>query len=62
MLDKGVWLFAMVKLLLGGLIFYVFYTLNFERRTAPEAADRARDAGRRHGAGLRDVGGLTLSV
>ena len=63
MLDEGVWLFAIVKLLLGGLIFYVFYTLNFERREqhlrlliglAMLVVGMAP--------GLRDVGRLTLGV
>ena len=63
MLDEGVWLFAIVKFLLGGLIFYVFYTLNFERReqhlrlligVAMLVVGMAP--------GLRDVGRLTLGV
>ena len=63
MLDEGVWLFAIVKFLLGGLIFYVFYTLNFERREqhlrlliglAMLVVGMAP--------GLRDVGRLTLGV
>ncbi len=63
MLDEGVWLFALVKFALAGLIFYVFYSLNFERREqhlrlliglAMLVVGMAP--------GLRDVGRLTLGV
>ena len=63
MLDEGVWLFALVKVALGGLIYYVFYSLNFERReqhlrmligVAMLVVGMAP--------GLRDVGRLTLGV
>ena len=35
LLDEGVWLFAIVKVALAGMIYYVFYNLNFESREAP---------------------------
>ncbi len=63
MLDEGVWLFALVKFALAGLIYYVFYSLNFERREqhlrlliglAMLVVGMAP--------GLRDVGRLTLGV
>ena len=63
LLDEGVWLFAMVKFALAGLIYYVFYTLNFESReqhlrlligVAMLVVGMAP--------GLRDVGRLTLGV
>ncbi len=63
MLDEGVWLFAIVKFGLAGLIYYVFYSLNFE--------DRERHLRMLIGVamlvvgmapGLRDVGRLTLGV
>ena len=63
MLDEGVWLFALVKFTLAGLIYYVFYSLNFERREqhlrlliglAMLVVGMAP--------GLRDVGRLTLGV
>ena len=63
LLDEGVWLFALVKVALAGAIFYVFYTLNFERRElhlrlliglAMLVVGMAP--------GLRDVGRLTLGV
>ena len=63
MLDEGVWLFALVKCGLAGLIYYVFYSLNFERReqhlrmligVAMLVVGMAP--------GLRDVGRLTLGV
>ena len=63
MLDEGVWLFALVKMGLAGLIYYVFYSLNFERReqhlrlligVAMLVVGMAP--------GLRDVGRLTLGV
>ncbi len=63
MLDEGVWLFAIVKMVLAGLIYYVFYSLNFERREqhlrlliglAMLVVGMAP--------GLRDVGRLTLGV
>ena len=63
MLDEGVWLFALVKFALAGLIYYVFYSLNFERReqhlrlligVAMLVVGMAP--------GLRDVGRLTLGV
>ena len=63
MLDEGVWLFALVKVCLAGLIYYVFYSLNFERReqhlrlligVAMLVVGMAP--------GLRDVGRLTLGV
>ena len=63
MLDEGVWLFALVKVGLAGLIYYVFYSLNFERReqhlrlligVAMLVVGMAP--------GLRDVGRLTLGV
>ena len=62
-LDEGVWLFAIVKICLAALIFYVFYSLNFEKRelhlrlligVAMLVVGMAP--------GLRDVGRLTLSV
>ena len=63
MLDEGVWLFALVKFVLAGLIYYVFYSLNFESREqhlrlliglAMLVVGMAP--------GLRDVGRLTLGV
>jgi len=63
LLDEGVWLFALVKFALAGLIYYVFYSLNFERReqhlrlligVAMLVVGMAP--------GLRDVGRLTLGV
>ncbi len=63
MLDEGVWLFAIVKVALAGLIYYVFYSLNFENRerhlrlligVAMLVVGMAP--------GLRDVGRLTLGV
>ena len=63
MLDEGVWLFALVKFALAGLIYYVFYSLNFESREqhlrlliglAMLVVGMAP--------GLRDVGRLTLGV
>tara|TARA_B100000686_G_C16795938_1_gene982352 strand:+ start:927 stop:2258 length:1332 start_codon:yes stop_codon:yes gene_type:complete len=63
MLDEGVWLFAIVKAGLAGLIFYLFSTLNFEHRerhlrllvgVAMLVVGMAP--------GLRDVGRLVLGV
>ncbi len=63
LLDEGVWLFAIVKMGLAGLIYYVFYSLNFESReqhlrlligVAMLVVGMAP--------GLRDVGRLTLGV
>ncbi len=63
MLDEGVWLFAIVKAGLAGLIFYLFATLNFEHRerhlrllvgVAMLVVGMAP--------GLRDVGRLVLGV
>ena len=63
LLDEGVWLFAIVKFGLAGLIYNVFYSLNFERReqhlrlligVAMLVVGMAP--------GLRDVGRLTLGV
>lgn len=63
LLDEGVWLFAIVKVALAGMIYYVFYNLNFESRErhlrlliglAMLVVGMAP--------GLRDVGRLTLGV
>ena len=63
LMDEGVWLFAIVKFALAGLIYYVFYSLNFESREqhlrlligmAMLVVGMAP--------GLRDVGRLTLGV
>jgi uncharacterized membrane protein len=62
-LDEGVWLFALVKAALAGLIYYFFSILNFEHRErhlrllvglAMLVVGMAP--------GLRDVGRLTLGV
>ena len=63
LMDEGVWLFAIVKMGLAALIYYVFYSLNFESReqhlrlligVAMLVVGMAP--------GLRDVGRLTLGV